>query len=132
MSTILRAPHPNYKVTTILPNPEFNDSRSSESTIIIKRTMTGRKVTYTKPSERYTLTLSFELTRMKSLELEAFINSYQSAPWLVELYDGSQWDAQLVDEPVSREATERIDTGNALTGNEMVVVTLTLSATRVA
>lgn len=130
MATTLRAPWPNYKVTSILPNVQFDDSRRSESTIVIKRTMTGRKVTYTQPSDRYTLTLPFQLTRMKALELEAFIKSYQSASWFVELYDGSQWEAKLVGEPVNRTATERINADHGLTGKELVEVTLTLSATR--
>ena len=129
MSTILRAPWPNYKVTSILPNPQFGDTRASESTITIKRTMTGRKVTYIKPSERYVLTLPFQLTRMKSLEVEAFLQSYQSAPIFIELYDGSQWEALLVDAPVSRQATERIGT-NPLVGKELITLTLTFSAKR--
>lgn len=129
MSTTFRAPWPNYKVTSILPNPEFGDSRASESTIIIKRTMTGRKLTYNQPSDRYTLTLPFQLTRMKSLELEAFLNAYQSAPIFVELYDGSQWEAKVVDIPINRRATERIGT-STLTGKELVDVTLILSAKR--
>lgn len=129
MSTILRAPWPNYKVTSILPNPEFGDSRASESTITIKRTMTGRKVTYIQPSERYVLSLPFQLTRMKSLELEAFIKAYQSAPIYVNLYDGSEWEGQLVAAPVSRQATARIG-NNTLTGKELIEVTLVFSAKR--
>jgi len=129
MTTILRAPWPNYKVTSILPNPQFGDKRSTESTITIKRTMTGRKVTYIQPSERYTLNLPFQLTRMKALEVEAFLNSYQSAPIFLQLYDGSQWEAQLADSQVSRQATERIGS-SPLTGKELIELTLTFSAKR--
>lgn len=129
MATTLRAPWPNYKVTSILPNPQFDDARSVESTITIKRTMTGKKYTYIQPSERYTLTLPFQLTRMKSLELEAFLKVYQAAPIFMELYDGSQWEAKLVNEPVTRRATDRIGE-SSLVGRELVEVTLTLSAKR--
>lgn len=129
MSTILRAPWPNYKVTSILPNPEFGDSRSSESTITIKRTITGRVVTYVKPSGRQTLTLPFQLTRMKSLELEAFIKAYQSAPIYVKLYDGSEWEGKLAGAPVSRQATARIG-DNILIGKELIELTLVFSANR--
>lgn len=129
MSTTIRAPWPNYKVTTILPNPEFGDTRSSESTVTIKRTMTGRKLTYIQPSNRYTLVLTFQLTRMKALELEEFLRSYRSAPIFLELYDGSQWEAKLIQQPVERRATERIG-DSTLIGKELIETTLTLSAKR--
>jgi hypothetical protein len=92
--------------------------------------MTGRAVTYAKQSDRYTLTLPFRLTRMKALELQAFLASYQAASWRVTLYDGSNWEAQLAGEegPVFT-AVERIGS-NSLTGKEAVTVTLTLSAKR--
>lgn len=128
--TYIRAPYPNHKVTMILPNPQLEDSRASESTITIKRTMTGRVITYVNPSERVSMSLPFRLTRMKALELEAFVKSYQSARWHVTLgYDGSEWDAQLIGQPISRTAVERIG-NNATVGKELVDVTLTLSAKR--
>ena len=129
MATTLKAPWPNFKVTSILPSPQFGDSRASESTIIIKRTMTGAKWTYVKPSDRYTLTLPFRLTRMKSLEVEAFLNAYQGAPIWIELYDGSQWEAKLVDQPISRTAAERIG-DNETYGKELIDLTLVFSAKR--
>lgn len=129
MTTKIQAPYPNHKVTTELPDPDFNDSRTPESTVQIKRTMTGRVITHPKTSTRQTLTLPIIMTRMKSLELEAFIQSYQAAHWHVTLYDGSQWDAQLVGQPVVRVATDR-QGSRVDTGKEMVEVTLRLSAVR--
>lgn len=129
MSTIIQAPYPKIKVTSTFPNVKFGDIRKSESTITIKRTMTGRKITYVHPSDRYTLTLPFQLTRVKALEMEEMVNIYQAAHWKLTLYDGSEWDAQLVDAPVSRTATGRIG-DNTLVGKELVELTLTLSAKR--
>jgi len=130
MATTLRAPWPNYKVTSILPNPQFADTRATEGTVIIKRTMTGKVITYKRPSDRFTLKLPFQLTRMKALELEAFLNSYQSASIFIELgYDGSQWEAKLVQQPVIRRAIERIGESSTI-GKELVEVTLTFSAKR--
>jgi hypothetical protein len=129
MATTIKAPWPNYKVTSILPNPQFEDTRSTESTVIVKRTMTGVLWTYKVPSDRVSLSLPFRLTRMKSLELEAVLNSYQAAPLWIELYDGSQWEAKLVGEPIIRTATERIGT-STLIGKELIDVTLILSAKR--
>lgn len=130
MSTILRGPWPNYKVTSVLPNPKFGDKRASQSTITVKRTMTGRVVTYAAPSDRETLTLPFEITRTKALEVEAFFNAYQSTTIFVELQDeGSQWEAQLVGQPLFREATTVVSE-DARTGRELIRMTLTLSAKR--
>lgn len=129
MSTEIKGPYPNPKVTIILPNPQFEDARASESKIQVKRTMTGRLITYVQSSDRVTLRLPFILSRMKSLELEAFINAYQSARWQVTLYDGSVWDAQLVGEPVIRAAVGR-GGSSSTTGKEVVEVALTLSAKR--
>ena len=131
MTTIIRAPYPNFKVTSVLPSAEFNDSRANESTIVIKRTMTGRTITYTRPSVRQTLVLPFQLTRMKSLELEAFINSYQAAEWQVTLHDGSVWKAQLVGQPISRTGAGRIG-DISIVGKELIDVTLTLSAEKLS
>ena len=129
MTTTLKAPWPNFKVTSLLPNPQFDDARAGESTIIIKRTMTGQVWTYVQPSERQTLVLPFLLTRMKSLEVEEFLKAYQRAPIFIELYDGTQWEALLVNQPVSRQATERIGE-STLTGKELIQLTLTFSAKR--
>jgi hypothetical protein len=131
MSTIIKAPYPNHKVTATLPSAKFDDARASESTVTIKRSMLGRKITYVNPSDRYTVVLPFILTRMKSLELEAFVQAYQSAHWEITLYDGSKWDCLLVGEPVSRAATQRIG-DNPTPGKEAVEVTLTFSAKRIS
>lgn len=129
MATTLKAPWPNFKVTSILPNLEFEDTRASESTVIIKRTMDGGVRTYVRPSDRYTLTLPFQLTRMKALELEAFVKAYQAAPIWIEIHDGTQWEGKLIGEPVIRKAVERIgDLTNI--GKERIDVTLTFSAKR--
>lgn len=131
MSTQIRAPYPGHKVTVILPSPQFGDTRASESTFVVKRSMLGRVITHPQNSDRFTLTLPLRLTRMKSLELEAFIKAYQSAHWELTLYDGSVWDAQLVGDPVTRAATDRIGS-SSLIGKELIDVTLTLSAKRLS
>jgi hypothetical protein len=91
--------------------------------------MLGRVITYVDPSDRYEVQLPLVLTRMKDLELEAFINAYQSAHWHLTLYDGSTWDCQLIGEPVRRQATQRYG-NNPTPGKEVIEVTLTLSAKR--
>lgn len=126
--TELRAPYPNVKVTTILPKPRFRDSRRTEATVQVKRYAYGGRKVYKNPSSKYELTLPFLLTRQKSLELEAFLKSYQSADIRIDLYDGSQWKAKLVGQPLSRSAVDRYATTHGTTGKELVEVTLVFSA----
>lgn len=128
--TEFRAPYPNHKVTTILPKPLFDDIRRVESSIQVKRKMLGARRTYVKSSDRYTLVLPFQLTRQKALELEAFLNVYQRAHIRIDLYDGSQWDAELVGAPVVRRASGRYAKEHGITGRDTIEVTLTFSAKR--
>lgn len=130
MSTLIAAPYPTPAVTTVLPPAEFLDGRASEAEIQIKRTMTGEVWTYAKSSDKETINLQFKLTRMKDLELAAFIQIFQSAKWKLTLHDGSTWVAELVGDPIRRVASERLDKNNLKTGNELIIVTLTFSATR--
>ena len=127
MTVFLRAPHPTIKTTTILPNPKFLDSRRTQSSVQIKRTPT-RVISHPKTSDKYTLVLPFQLTRMKGLELEAFANAYQTVDWHVTLHDGSEWAARLVGPFVQTPVTRQSD--RTETGKEAVDITLTLSATR--
>jgi len=128
MSTFFAAPYPTIKVTSVLPDAEFGDGRKSESSVDIKRTMIGRVITYIKTSAKQTLTLTFQLTRMKDLELDQFIQSFHTTEWQLTLHDGSIWRAKLVGEPIKREAFGRVDFNNDTTGNEELEVTLTFSA----
>lgn len=128
MSTFLAAPYPKIKVTSVLPNAEFGDARASEAEIITKRRMTGGLITYLKSSNRQTLTLRFELTRMKDLELEQFIKSFHTTEWKLTLHDESTWQAKLIGEPIRRTVTGRYDQDNADTGDELLEVLLTFSA----
>ena len=128
MSTFFAAPYPNIKVTSVLPDAELGDGRASESSIQIKRTRTGTVKTYVRSSNRQTLTLQFSLTRMKDLELIQFTQAFHTTDWRITLYDGSQWQAKLVGEPIRHTATTRYDTNNADTGDELIEVSMTFSA----
>lgn len=133
MSTTIEAPFPTTKVTMILPSVKLDNTRTPESTITVKRTMLGGTKTYVKTSDRVTLTLPFQVTRQKELEINAFLKIYQGAPWKVTLFDGSEWQANLVGEPVRRRAIDRIGGQKTdLTGEEIIELTMTVSATRIS
>ena len=126
MAVYLSAPHPANTVTVVLPSPEFGDGRAAQQSVQVRRSMLGRVITYVKSSDRYTLTLPFQLTRQKSLELENFVRIYYRATWQVILHDDTKWSAKLVGGGLTKSAVDRI-----YTGNELVTATLELSATRI-
>jgi len=66
-----------YQTTTVLPNPDWSDSEGILGEVIIKRTITGARHIYVKTkNQRRRIGFSLKLTRMKALELRAFIQSY--------------------------------------------------------
>lgn len=73
----LEAPYPLYQTTTILPNPDFNDSEALTDEINIRRSMNGTLYTYVKTkNQRRKLVFALRLDRMKGLELRAFLRAY--------------------------------------------------------
>lgn len=67
----------SYQTTTLLPNPDFDDSEGLMDEVIIKRTIDGARHTYVKTkNQRRKLLFAIKLTRLKALELRAFIQSY--------------------------------------------------------
>ena len=130
MSTFFAAPYPRLQTTSVLPDPEFGDSRASEASIQIKRRMRGKVSTYVNPNDTQVLVLTFLLTRKKHAEVDQFITAYHTTDWRVTLPDGSRWVTKLVGEPLLGSWTQKIDRGNPRTGDEEVDMTFTFSATR--
>ncbi len=95
----------SYQTTTVLPNPEWQDSEQLTSGLAVKRTVNGATYTYVKSkNDRRRLLMRFILTRAKSLELKAFINAYHSS--IVTLIDHEQqrWIGNLLNNPFEFEA----------------------------
>ena len=95
----------SYQTTTVLPNPEWQDSEQLTSALAVKRTVNGATYTYVKSkNDRRRLLMRFILTRAKSLELKAFINAYYSS--IVTLIDHEQqkWIGNLLNNPFEFEA----------------------------
>ncbi len=95
----------SYQTTTVLPNPEWQDSEQLTSSLEVKRTVNGATYTYVKSkNDRRRLLMRFILTRAKSLELKAFINAYYSS--IVTLIDHEQqkWIGNLLNNPFEFEA----------------------------
>jgi len=95
----------SYQTTTVLPNPEWSDSEQLTGEVTIKRSINGEVYTYVKSkNDRRRLLFRFRLTRSKSLELKAFIQSYFSS--IVHLIDHEQqrWVGNILNNPFEFEA----------------------------
>lgn len=121
---ILQAPWPKVETTTILRNPQFNDVQTRLNTVDIKRTMDGTKTTYVKTTNtRYKLTYQFLLSRMKALELRAFVQSYFSSKIKLVNHKNEVWVVNFISNPFSFEIT---GSAKGWPGNEDVNIALEL------
>lgn len=95
----------SFQTTTILPDPEQSDSEQLTGEVFIKRSVNGQTFTYVKTkNDRRRLIFRLRLTRSKSFELRAFIQSYFSS--IVRLTDHEQqrWVGHLLSNPFEFEA----------------------------
>lgn len=126
MALILYAPAPNFQAATVLPNPKLGDTENPDHEVKIKRAMDGTKYSYVRSSDYYFLIYSFTLTRNKSWELEAFINSYHSALIQIQNWKGEIWEGKLENNPFEFTASRR---GTGQTDcTEVVEITLEFKA----
>jgi len=95
----------SYQTTTILPNPEWSDSEQLTGEITIKRSVNGGVYTYVKSkNDRRRLLFRFRLTRSKSLELKAFIQSYFTSTITLRDHEQQKWVGNLLNNPFEFEA----------------------------
>lgn len=106
MTIIIQAPRPKHDVTMVLPNALRDAERKPRSKIILGRTVTGGTRTYVRSTKEEDLTISFTLTRSKSLEVVEFFKIYRNALLTITLADGTIWAGKLSSEvnpsPVGR------------------------------
>lgn len=121
------APYPKTKVTMILPAPNFGNIRASQSSIQMKRSMTGEVWTYIRPNDADVIELTFSLSRQKDLELGEFVRVYHTATWKITDHNGNNWKCQLVGEPIKRIARARNNATSSSTGGEVINVRLKFS-----
>lgn len=104
----LSAPYPTIETEMVLPNPAFGDSEAPRDTVKIRRMMDGTVFSYVRRTGgRRQLQYDFSLSRMKALELIAFIRSYYSSK--VRLIDhlGKIWVGNFTANPMEFETTSR-------------------------
>jgi hypothetical protein len=129
MSVQISAPYPKQKVTIILPDPSFGNTRASESTVQLKRTMTGKLWSYINTSLKERVVFTFTLSRQKDLELQEFVRVYHAAEfWKLTDHNGKEWKVKLAGEPIQRSSVGRINSNDSSTGGESRRVKLIFSA----
>lgn len=104
---LLQAPFELVQTTVVLPNPILNDNENLILNLTIRRSMTNVKYTYVKTSQNRKLKYTFTLDRMKSLELQEFINSYNGANIKMLNWKGELWRVKLLTNPVDFVQTGR-------------------------
>ena len=119
---ILQAPLPGLTTTTILPNPEFNDAQAKQHGVTIQRTMDGGRFTYVHTTDsRYKLTYQINMTRMKALELRAFVQAYYRSRIRLTNHKGEVWTVWFVNNPFEFETLRR---AGSQPGGELVSLTI--------
>jgi hypothetical protein len=73
----LAAPYPLVTQLLYLPNPQFGDSDNDTHTINLRYAQNGKQYTYVKTkNDRARLLMTFEMYRLKALELRLFLKLY--------------------------------------------------------
>lgn len=93
---VIKTPHPTYTTVLILPNPQFGDGETVVRDINIQRSMDGTPYSYLKTSSQVRLTYSLILTRMKSLELLEFLESFAGETWRLTDHKNDTYVGDLV------------------------------------
>lgn len=125
---ILQAPLPNLQTTTVLPSSQFSDSQSPRLKIDMKQSMNGTLYSYVKSNARQKLQYPITLSRMKALELRAFILAYYRAGIRLTNHLNEVWDVKFTANPFEFSGKSR----SSDPGNEAVDITLEFEGTLVS
>ncbi len=118
----LAAPYPAIQTVTLLPNPRFGDGEAQACEVAAKRAMDGTLYTYVKSkAARRRLTLPLNLSRMKALELRAFIRSYFASPVRLTDHLGQVWVGHFMSNPFEFSTPKR---AGGWPGGEMQTIQL--------
>ncbi len=94
-----------FQTTTLLPNPEWDNSEQLTGEVTIKRATDGTTYTYIKSkNDRRRLLFRFRLTRQKSFELREFIIAYFSSEVRLIDHNGVTWVGNLLNNPFEFES----------------------------
>ena len=119
------APYPTIQTTSVLPNPRLGDGENLRAAISMKRAMDGTRYTYIKRKGGRKLQWTFKLTRNKSLEMRAFIQSYFASTIKVIDHNDRVWVGHFTNNPFELSTESRAAPAIApMPRGENVVITL--------
>lgn len=121
MSLILEGPWPAPSVVTTLPNPKFSDVENHNSSVSRQRSMNNALYSYCKDEGTTLLTYTFTLTRMKSLELQAFAQAFMGYSIRLTDHKNQKWIVIFNNNPFERTEASR---AQGPTGSEYDTVSL--------
>lgn len=128
MTLILQAPVPLLTTTTVLPSPQFGDGEIPKHSISVMQSMNGTTYSYVKSNARSQLQYSLTLSRMKALELRAFILAYYRAKVRLTNHKGEVWDGYFTSNPFEFST----DGKSSMPGNAEQTITIDFDGTRVS
>jgi hypothetical protein len=99
MMFTLQAPYPQLQTTTLLPSPQYGDAENQRLRVTRKYALDGTRYVYVKRKGGNRLQWQFKLTRNKSLELRAFIQSYFASVIRITDDSGRHWVGHFLNDP---------------------------------
>jgi hypothetical protein len=93
--------------TVVLPCPLWGDSQALQSSIDLKRSMTGITYTYVKKSRTQKLKYSFEIWTYKYLELRDFFINHSEEVMTLQNHNAETWLVNITNNPMEFTAAER-------------------------
>jgi hypothetical protein len=116
----LSAPYPGIETVTLLPNPAFGDSEALRDTVQMRRAMDGTTYSYVRRTGgRRQLQYDFNLSRMKALELIAFIRAYHASKIQLVDHEDQSWVGHITVNPAEFETVSCSATAR---GSERVAI----------
>lgn len=125
----LEAPWPAPSVVTLLPNPQLSDVENRDLTVGTQRSMNNKRYTYCKDGGTGKLTYTFALTRMKSLELQAFVETMIGQQIRMTNHKAEVWNVYIDNNPFEVAQSRR---AGGSPGNETDSVSLTFEGVQIS
>ena len=107
----------------VIPAPSFGDSENNQSTVDLKRSITGVPYTYVKNPSSKKLVYTIRMAREKAAELEAFVLAYFKYNIRMYNHKGECWRVKFINEAFDFQRTGR---------GEFVSATLEMEGTRIS
>lgn len=116
----------------VLPDPVLGDTEENLGTVAIKYSINGNSKITIKNSYLTKLTYSFELRRMKSLELRQFLINNDTSLFLLTNWKGEVWLCNIVNAPLNLIAKSRWgENPSGCDNREQIDVTLEFEGVKV-